>query len=393
MKNLANKKIKVAVISGFYPGGGVVTYIKNLYSRLNDSKFLEIYLFLDSPNKSYDKIIKSYFPTGLHLKIIRVPKIRFAKGIVFIIKLLMEVNFKNFDFIEVHHTTYAGILSNFIPKEKLIIITHGPDVLDERMNNLLYRILAKKAYNRAIAISTHTHQEIDKMIRLGVDKEKIVFFPCGVDINGIRNFKKTNLREELSIKNKYILCTTYGKNYRRKGTHVLLKALPEIMKKDVSVVLTGQMFKDVFPLVKEAQEKYKGRFFWIGFRNDIPNILANSDMYILPSLIEGMSVSLLEGMASGKACIATKGVGENQYSLGDAGILVKPGSSKEIGEAVKLLIENPNLMKKLGEKAQEKSKQFSWDKIAKNEEEFIRNILVKKNKGLHFSRVTKKTSL
>jgi glycosyltransferase involved in cell wall biosynthesis len=368
------EKIKVAVISGFYPGGGVVTYVKKVYPQLNNSKFLDIHLFLDSPNEEYDKTIRSYFPENKNVNIFRVPETRFLKGLTFVMKLISQINFKEFDFVVIHHTAYANALHSFIPKEKLVIMTEGPDVLDERMDNFFYRFLARRAYKKAIAISMHTHQEIDKLISLGIEKEKMIFFPAGVGIDELKNFKKTDLRKELGIKNKYVLCTTYGKNYQRKGTHILLGALPEIMKEDISVVLTGQMFKDVFPLVKEAEKKYLGRFFWIGFRDDIPNVLANSDMYILPSLIEGMSVSLLEGMAAGKACIATRGVGENEYSLKDTGILVKPGSSEEIAEAVKLLIKNPKMMKDLGEKAEKRAKEFSWDKIAKYEEDFIRNI-------------------
>ena len=118
------------------------------------------------------------------------------------------------------------------------------------------------------------------------------------------------------------------------------------MKENVSIILTGQMAKDMFTLVKEAEKRYKGRFFWVGFKDNIPDILLNSDIHILPSLIEGMSVCLLEAMAAGKACIATRGVGENEYSLKDSGILINPGSSKDIEKSVKYLIKNPKLIKK-----------------------------------------------
>ncbi len=376
------KKIKVAVISGFYPGGGVVTYIRNLYSHLNKSKIIKPYLFLDSPNKYYDKLIKSYFPKKMNLKIYRVPETRFLKGVVFLMKLFFKVDFKKFDIVEIHHTAYANALYKFIQKEKLVIVTHGPDVLDNRMNNFVYRNIAKKAYKKSIVIFTHTHKEVEKLISLGIPKEKIIFFPCGVDLYARKKIKITNLRKELKIKNKYVLCTTYGKNYERKGTGFILDALPQLMKEDLAVILTGQMSKEMLPRVKSAIKSYKGRFFWVGFRNDIPNILYNSDIYILPSLMEGMSVSLLEAMAAGKACIATKGVGENEYSIGNAGVLIKPGSSEEIVNAIRRLIKNPRKIKELSKKAKKRAKLFSWEKIVKEEEKFIKKVHNKNDKKI-----------
>lgn len=361
---------KIAIITGYYPPGGVVTYVKNLYSILGKYKELDLTLFLNSPDKEYDKKIHEDFP-GIKTKVTRVPPFRFIRGGLLMLKLLMNFSHKPFNFIEIHHTSYANILSFLVPSKKLIIMTHGPDVLDSRMNNPLYRFLAKRAYKKAKLIISHTHEEIEKIKSLGISEKKLRFIPCGVDIKGIEKFQKTNLRKELGIKNKYVVCTTYGMNYWRKGTHFFLESIPELMKEDLAVIMTGYMTNEFAKRVEDLQTKFKGRFFWIGFRKDVPNVLKNSDIYVIPTLIEGMSVSLLEAMAAGKACIATTGVGENDLSLKDSGILINPKSSEEIIKGVRKLVENPKMIENYSKKAKQRVKKFSWEKVAELEKQII----------------------
>jgi glycosyltransferase involved in cell wall biosynthesis len=81
---------------------------------------------------------------------------------------------------------------------------------------------------------------------------------------------------------------------------------------------------------------------WPGFRRDMPELLAGIDVYVQPSVNEGLSLSVLEAMAAGKAVVATNvgGAGE-VIADGKTGILVPPGSSAALAAAILRLLADP----------------------------------------------------
>jgi glycosyltransferase involved in cell wall biosynthesis len=80
---------------------------------------------------------------------------------------------------------------------------------------------------------------------------------------------------------------------------------------------------------------------WTGFRKDISRLLAAMDLYVQASSNEGLSLSILEAMAAGKAVVATKvGGAEEVITDGTTGILIAPGSTSVIASAVSDLLEH-----------------------------------------------------
>ena len=87
-------------------------------------------------------------------------------------------------------------------------------------------------------------------------------------------------------------------------------------------------------------------------RSDIPALLAAADVFLLPSLSEGLPVALLEAMFAGKAIIASD-VGGIAGALGNgaAGILVRPGSEADLAKALDRLLSDPSGARALGREA------------------------------------------
>jgi glycosyltransferase involved in cell wall biosynthesis len=91
---------------------------------------------------------------------------------------------------------------------------------------------------------------------------------------------------------------------------------------------------------------------FVGFREDVLNIMNSADMFVLSSDSEGMSNALREGMAVGKACVATDVFGVSElFQNGKSGIMVKRGDAPGIYLAIKKIFANVELKKSLGEKA------------------------------------------
>jgi glycosyltransferase involved in cell wall biosynthesis len=108
----------------------------------------------------------------------------------------------------------------------------------------------------------------------------------------------------------------------------------------------------------------------------MPELYAEYDAFLFPSLLEGMPLVLLEAMASGMPVITTETCGmpdtlENEFN----GILIAPADAKAIEAAVLRLAESNDLRKRLGSAAQETAKRYTWARSAKQLEAFFRHIM------------------
>ena len=102
----------------------------------------------------------------------------------------------------------------------------------------------------------------------------------------------------------------------------------------------------------QAQTRAAGleqHIHFLGSRHDVPELLAASDSFVLPSLWEGLSMALVEAMAAGLPVIATDVSGTNQVMLnGETGLLVPPGNPQALTEAMLALLATPEQARLMG---------------------------------------------
>lgn len=117
-------------------------------------------------------------------------------------------------------------------------------------------------------------------------------------------------------------------------------------------------YREDHPLVA----RYKDRAIFTGLRDDIPRLLAETDIFVLPSHSEGLSNALMEAMASGCACVASD-VGGNRFLIrnGVSGLLFPAGDRAALAAHLRRLLEDPAKRRALGEAARRRiEEQFSW---------------------------------
>ena len=105
---------------------------------------------------------------------------------------------------------------------------------------------------------------------------------------------------------------------------------------------------------------------WLpGRRDDVAAILPEFDVFVLPSLNEGISNTILESMASGLPVIATNAGGNPELVAdGETGILVSPSDAEELANALRRYAEDPSLAAKHGARGRERAEQeFSVDRM------------------------------
>jgi len=178
--------------------------------------------------------------------------------------------------------------------------------------------------------------------------------------------KKTTIRMELSIGSEKTIVVTVGRVIKDKGFHILERSIKlcEVLPNVIFIIVGKGDYLETMKNNLESLVKQK-RVFFLGYRNDVQEILSDCDIFVLPTLHETLSIALLEASTASLPLIAsnTGGVPEIVEN-GFNGILVKPGSSIEIKHAIEELYLNKTLRKTYGENAKIKViKKFSQKEI------------------------------
>lgn len=192
--------------------------------------------------------------------------------------------------------------------------------------------------NRYLAVSGEVKDRLCQDLRVPESKVEVVH-------NGIRLPSQTLPADPALIAllrngNRQSIVFTPARLHGQKGHTYLLEAAAQVP--DAVFILAGDgPEKDSL----EAQARKLGlerRVRFLGQRQDVPQLLACCDLFVLPSLFEGLPLSVLEAMASGKPVIATQIGGTSEAVIhGKTGLLVPPRNSTALADAIRSMLANP----------------------------------------------------
>jgi glycosyltransferase involved in cell wall biosynthesis len=168
-----------------------------------------------------------------------------------------------------------------------------------------------------------------------------------------------------------------GRLVRQKGHPILFAAARAILEKfpGAKFVLVGDG-PDQKQLEALAQELgITGSVYFAGFRDDMARVYAGLDLMVMPSLDEGLPMTLLEGMAAKRAVIASAvGAVPEVIEHGQSGLLVEPGNADDLEQAMLLLLSDAPLRHRMAENARESVARFSSDQMASNYLDFYQRM-------------------
>lgn len=222
---------------------------------------------------------------------------------------------------------------------------------------------------------------------IGYSKKKFIVIPNGVDTSVFQPDANlgTSLRVQLGLKPHHILVGTAARFAPSKGYRFLIEAIAIIKEKSdlpLKFLLCGNEVDQHNPLLMEWIKNYDVQdvVILLGPRSDMPAVYNALDILLAPSLAEGFSNTLLEGMSCAKACIATT-VGDSARLLGDCGLSIPPADSQAIAKAVLALAADDDHRQRLAATARQKVlAQYSIETIIQHYQDVYALVVESKGK-------------
>lgn len=175
---------------------------------------------------------------------------------------------------------------------------------------------------------------------------------------------RSHIRNALRVTDDTVVIIAVSRLVRHKGYPELLDAMTFVPDAELWIIGErlssdhGVSLEDEF---RSAQEQLGSRLHFLGYRTDIPALLAAADIFTLPSHFEGLPMSIIEAMLSGLPVVTTDIRGpREQIANGETGFLVPPGQSAPLAHALTRLTTDKELRQTMGQKAlQVATRQFN----------------------------------
>ena len=345
--------------------GGIANYLANFCENLPPDKIIVL------ANKPENK---NNFDSRQGYKIIREKlfyKYFWPKWLKTYFIAQKIVKQEGIEQVIISHVLPMGYIALLL-KLPYICIFHGYDIMLAKKSTWK-RLWLKKILKRAkclIANSNFTKKEIIKE-DIG-NKKIIIVYPCPhIKPENTNNAETQIIKKELDLFHKKILLSV-GRLVARKGFDKVIESLPEILKNMPNLIyLIIGNGPDLQRLKKLAEDlQVRGNIIFIHDLKDskLPIYYELADIFIMPARIEnqtdveGFGIVYLEANLFKKPVVAGKSGGiEDSVIDGQTGILVDPQDINEISQAVLKLLNNPELMNKLGVQGKKRVlSQFQW---------------------------------
>jgi glycosyltransferase involved in cell wall biosynthesis len=287
---------------------------------------------------------------------------------------------RGYDIVHVHlfpSFYWAAMASRAFGEAKLFYTEHN--TTNRRMNNSLYRWvdnLVYPIYDCHIAISDTVRKKME--VHVDPVKNKIVTIYNGIDLNGI-NEAQPIPKDQLGVPPDSPIVLQVSAFRPQKDQETLIRAM-KILDEKIYLLLAGdgELKEKYISLAKELG--IQDRIKFLGIRSDIPRLLKTADIVVLSSHYEGLSLSSVEGLASGRPFIASDVPGLTEV-VENAGILFPEGDENILASEISRLLNDKTLYQKVASASKKRSKKYDIEIMVDNYLSLYENSLKTHLKG------------
>lgn len=302
-------QVRIAHIVGKWVGGGVESVLMNYYRHIDRSKIqFDFFCDSDSTDIPYEEI------ENLGGKVILIPPYQHVYKYHKELKRLLEEG--NYKIVHSHINTLS-VFPLYAAKRAGVSIriahSHSTTNKKEKMKNLMKQIL--KPFSKVFATDYMSCSEHAGRWLFGnkvYDKGKVYLLNNAINLEKFKydeNIRKEK-RDEMGIDKDTLVMGHIGRFVEQKNHLFLIDIFNEVYKKNKNSLL---LLVGVGPLLNKVKEKVKNlnledNVLFLGQRSDVHKLYQVMDVFLLPSIYEGLGMVLIEAQCSGLACIASKEV-------------------------------------------------------------------------------------
>ena len=254
--------------------------------------------------------------------------------------------------VDIVHTRNAeaffyGFLGAKIAGVSSIIHSEHGRIFDDRAIRFWAQKLFSKYTDIIFSLSEQLRSDLVKFV--GIPADKIGVLHNGVDVSRFNTVRREDVRKELGISAERVVVGSIGRLVSVKNYPLLLRAVKS-SNLDMTTILFVGDGPERDKLKKLAiSDGLIERVIFLGHRENVADLLGAMDIFVLPSVSEGMSNTMLEAMAAGIPVIASR-VGGNPEIVRDGidGLLFESGNERALSELLRGLVDSPPLRTQLG---------------------------------------------
>jgi glycosyltransferase involved in cell wall biosynthesis len=373
------KNLKVLHIISKLPIGGVENQLLLVLKNYDREKFQPFVCSLSEKGEIGQEIEK------IGIKVFALNKLKHTFDYSIIKDICDIIKRERIQIVRTHqyHANFYGRIAAKKSKVPCIVASvHNVYTRDKKLHRRIINRFLARFTDKIIAVSEEVKMDILKYDRISEDKVQVIY--NGVDLNAFNeSFDKEQIKSKLGINPNVPVIGTVGRLTEQKGHIYLLQAILKLKHKfpDIKVLIVGDG-----PLMDElksytSSSGLSNNVIFTGFRRDIPALLSIMDIFVFPSLWEGLPNALIEAMASGKAIIASNLPQIKEVLDSDGlGILVPPKDSDSISQSINFLLKNEKIVKKMGNLAKNMAcTRFNIENTVKIYEKMFEKILIENN--------------
>jgi len=402
---MVQRKIKVLVITYSFPTKyNPIAAIFILNQMLELKKYCDIKVLFPhayvpkikffNPYRRFSEIKEKETVRGIevyHPKYFMFPRIAFVPkllNIFLVIEAFFSYQFSkkiaekiakewNPDIIHLHSPIGTGLIGTSLKKKfkkPMILTVHGKDVTKFSKESFS-KTLAKSTFKNSDAIICQSKFLKNELKKIGIKDSKFHIIPMGAKKGLFKLRNKQRVRKMLDLPMSKEIILFAGHLEKRKGPEYLIKAMKKVVQKEKEVICyiigKGELDKELKKMTSELNLEKHIKFLGLKTNDEVALYMSACNIFVLPSLMEGMPVVLCEALLSGKPVVATSVAGTPELVTKDVGYLVKPKDEEDLAEKIIMAFNRKWDTKKLLKRGNEFSVPESVKKLVKVYQSFI----------------------
>ncbi len=381
-----NRRIRVCHIITKMVYGGASLGTLHLAERVDPTMFHSA-IICGLPSENEGDLAEEMTKRGVDIIVIpeMAREINPLKDFVTLMKLISILKKYRYDIVHTHGSK-AGVIGRIaaaIARTPVILYTvHGWGLKAGTLaTRILFRFIERAVSHLTTRILFQTQSDMDEahVHKIG-SREQYVLIGNGIEMEAFTRYNKEHsvtVRRELGITNKKVVGTV-GRVFEQKNPIGFIKIASQVLKKRQDVIFIfiggGELLHSVRDKVQ--QEGLSKNILFIGPRDDVAEVMTHFDVFILPSLWEGMPRSVLEAMALAKPVVVHDIGGIHEIVKDkDNGFIIPVNQHGEFADRVLYLLRNENMCMSIGRQARKTAERYDFKEVIKKTESIYAELM------------------